>query len=504
MKKIEKELNQLLVVMLVSTFIFFMVVLFNRDICYFLRIRESDFGFLLALVTILFLFFAYFKIQISSKKFQQEFNRVVSAKEKELMLTNEELSKTNQYLKHLLYEDSLTNLLNRQALERDISSMNHPKLIILDIDSFKEINEYYGSHVGDLVLHSVAQWLRDLAEKENLHIYRIGADEFALLEDEDLDVDKYEELAIDLIDTFKNKNIELVETGDMVEINVTLGFCFDSDNTLEKAGMALEEAKQKQINFLCYFKKIDSKNNYLEQIKWSKFINSALKDSRVIPYYQPIFNIDKEVIKHECLVRILDENEEVFPPGLFLDIAKKVKRYSAIEKLLIEKSFQMIQGSDEIISVNLLARDMSDSNVSNFVISMLKKYDVSKQIIFEILENENIKNLERVSSFIERVRRMGCKIAIDDFGTGYSNFSYLTQLKPDYIKIDGLLIKKLESDKNAYAIVDSIIAFAKKLGIKTIAEFVYNEETFEICKNLGIDEFQGFYLGEPSAKLLKR
>ena len=169
---------------------------------------------------------------------------------------------------------------------------------------------------------------------------------------------------------------------------------------------------------------------------------------------------------------------------------------------MIEKSFQKIQGREDTISVNLLARDMSDSNVSNFVISMLKKYDVAKQIILEILENENIENLQRVTTFIDKARRMGCKIAIDDFGTGYSNFSYLTKLKPDYIKIDGSLIRNLENDKNSYAIVDSIIVFAQKLGIKTIAEFVHNEKTFEICKNLGVDEFQGFYLGEPSPRLL--
>ncbi len=502
MEKIEKELNKLLIVMLVSVFIFFIIVLFNSSVCYYFNIKETNFNFILAFLTIIFLFFAYFKIQTSSKKFQQEFNRVVSGKEKQLLDINKELSKTNKYLEHQLYKDSLTNLQNRQALERDIVSMKHPKIIILDIDSFKEINEYYGNNVGDMILRDVSQWLKEFKKKESLHLYRVGADEFSFLEDKDLDMDRYEELARTLIETFKNKNIELVETGDVIEINVTLGFCFDPDNTLEKAGMALEEAKQKQINFLCYFKKIDSKSNYLEQIKWSKFINSAIKDNRVIPYYQPIFNANKEVVKHECLVRILDENEEVFPPGLFLEIAKKVKRYSAIEKLLIEKSFQKIQGREDTISVNLLARDMSDSNVSNFVISMLKKYDVAKQIILEILENENIENLQRVTTFIDKARRMGCKIAIDDFGTGYSNFSYLTKLKPDYIKIDGSLIRNLENDKNSYAIVDSIIVFAQKLGIKTIAEFVHNEKTFEICKNLGVDEFQGFYLGEPSPRLL--
>lgn len=498
------ELDKLLIVMLVSVFIFFIMVLFNRDICIYFDINKANFSFFLAFITIFFLLFAYFKIQKSSSKFQKEFERVVSEKEKELVKINEEISKTNEYLKRQLYIDDLTKLPNRKALENDIQSMQKPKLIILDIDSFKDINEYYGSGVGDTILIRVATILEDFLKSENIQIYRVGADEFAFLEDYELDMDKYEELATQLIELFKKEQIELIEIDETIGINVTLGFSFDPENTIEKAGIALNEAKHKQIHFLCYFKKIDTKSDYIEQVKWTKFINKAIKENRVIPYYQPIFNANSELLKHETLVRILDENEEVIPPGLFLDVSKKTKRYIEIEKLLIQKSFEQIQDSDEVISVNLLARDMSDGNVSNFVISMLNNYGVAKQIIFEILENENIENLPRVNNFLNRIRRMGCKIAIDDFGTGYSNFSYLTKLKPDYIKIDGSLIRNLATDMSANAIVTSIIAFAKKLEIKTIAEFIHNEETFEICKNLGIDEFQGFYLGEPSPTLLQR
>jgi EAL domain-containing protein (putative c-di-GMP-specific phosphodiesterase class I) len=97
---------------------------------------------------------------------------------------------------------------------------------------------------------------------------------------------------------------------------------------------------------------------------------------------------------------------------------------------------------------------------------------------------------------------MGVKIAIDDFGTGYSNFSYLLKLRPDYIKIDGSLIKHIDTDDNSIAIVSAILAFSKKLGIKTIAEYVHSKEVYEKCKELGIDEFQGFYLGEPTSSLV--
>ena len=240
---------------------------------------------------------------------------------------------------------------------------------------------------------------------------------------------------------------------------------------------------------------------YAEQIKWSNFIKEAIQNDNIMPYYQPIFDTHNRIVKYECLVRLLNEREEAIPPGLFLNISKRVKKYTDIEKLLIDKSFKEISGTDKIISINLLARDMSDSNISNYVVEKLKEYNVSKQVVFEILEDESIENLDRVEIFIDRVKRMGCKIAIDDFGTGYSNFSYLLKLKPDYIKIDGSLIKNLDKDEKSMAIVSAIIIFARKLGIKTIAEYVHSKQVFDICLELGINEFQGFYLAEPSAKM---
>ena len=139
--------------------------------------------------------------------------------------------------------------------------------------------------------------------------------------------------------------------------------------------------------------------------------------------------------------------------------------------------------------------------MSVFIIEKMNKYKVAGRVIFEILEDENIENIERIGVFIDRVRRMGAKIAIDDFGSGYSNFSYILKLKPDYIKIDGSIIKNIDTNEDSRVITGAIIAFAKKLDITVIAEFVRSKEVYDTCVELGVDEFQGFYLGEPSDSL---
>ena len=448
------------------------------------------------LISALFIFTVFRSIIKKALHFQDE---LFEEKEK-LKHVTEELQYANERLSYQLYIDPLTQLKNRLALEHAIETMKEPKLILLDIDSFKDINEFYGTSIGDTVLQEMASDLKGFAQEHNILLYRCGADEFALLEEVALDVERYELLAEELVKRFKGKLIDIRTTKEPVEINIAIGFSLDSIEVFEKASMALFEAKKREIDYLCYFKKIEHTTLYAEQIKWSNFIKEALKNDTVTPYYQPIFNRNGEIIKYECLVRILNDHEEAIPPGLFLSISKKVKRYADIEKILIDKSFSYIAGTSKIISVNLLARDMSDSNISNYVVERLKHYNVAKQIVFEILEDESIENLERVSTFIDRVKRMGCQIAIDDFGTGYSNFSYLLKLKPDYIKIDGSLIKALDKDANSVAIVSAIITFARKLGIKTIAEYVHNDRVYSLCLNLGIDEFQGFYLGEPRAR----
>lgn len=449
------------------------------------------------LISSLFVYFIFRKIINRALLYQEDFLNEKGKFEK----LSIELKEANEHLESQLYIDNLTRLHNRQALERDIALMKEPKLILLDIDSFKDINEFFGAGVGDFVLRETAQLLTRFGDEENLAIYRIGADEFALLEDSPLDVERSEALASSLVEEFKGKVLEAPFSKHHVELNIAIGFSLDSEDVFEKASMALEEAKKREIDYLCYFRKIERTTQYADQIKWSHFLKESIENDMVIPYYQPIFDKQNHIVKYECLARILNEKEEAIPPGLFLSISKKVKKYAALEKILIDKSFKEIAKTDKLISVNLLARDMSDSNISNFVVQKLKEYNIAKQVVFEILEDESIESIERVAIFIDRVKRMGCQIAIDDFGTGYSNFSYLLKLKPDYIKIDGSLIKNLDKDTNSVAIVSAIITFASKLGIKTIAEYVHSASVYNICKELGVDEFQGFYLAEPSARL---
>lgn len=407
-------------------------------------------------------------------------------------------------LKERLYIDPMTGLFNKAALLKDVSEYKYPKVILMDIDDFGKMNDYYGKYVCDQILKQMASLIKEFAKNENMKAYCIEADRFALVEDNNDFIDRYEELAENLLEIFKGRMLSIKDENgvevDDIEIHNTIGFALDSDQTLRKATIALKSAKTLDKDYVCYFKGLNQKDEYANQIERSKLIQNATINDNIVPYFQPIFDEKKIPIKYECLIRILDR-DDVISPSVFLDISKRIKRYADLEKQLIKKCFEhLCEDPNLVLSINLSSRDMIDGDVSALVLNLLNKHNVAGRIVFEIVEDEELKNAERVSVFIERAKSMGAMIAIDDFGSGYSNFSYIIKIKPDYVKIDGSIIKDIDINKDSYAIASAIVAFAKDLGIKTIAEYVHSKEIFNVCKEIGIDEFQGFYLGIPSKK----
>ena len=131
------------------------------------------------------------------------------------------------------------------------------------------------------------------------------------------------------------------------------------------------------------------------------------------------------------------------------------------------------------------------------ILKTIKETNTSFRVTFEILESEGIENYQEVISFINQIKSLGARIAIDDFGTGYSNFEHLLRLDVDYIKIDGSLIKNIVTDDKHRLIVETIVSFARRIGIKTVAEFVSDEKILQTIKEIGISCTQGYHIGKP-------
>jgi len=207
-------------------------------------------------------------------------------------------------------------------------------------------------------------------------------------------------------------------------------------------------------------------------------------------------------VKYEALIRLKQSDGSILSPYFFLEPAKKAKLYSKLTEIMIEKSFKKFADLEYDLSINLCLQDIQSDQVRSLLIKSLNKYKCGSRVVLEIVESEGIENFDELKSFIVEVKKYGCKIAIDDFGTGYSNFCYLAKLDIDYIKIDGSLVDNIDKDMTQKITVQSILLFAKNMNIKTIAEYVENENIYNMLVELGVDFSQGYYFSKPCEDLI--
>lgn len=401
--------------------------------------------------------------------------------------------------------DPLTGLPNRTRLMEDIqaSSEQLRTIFILNLDHFSEINSFYGYSNGDLVIKGIAENLKKHLDHlfPGMTLYKLPADEFLLSIPGTCPDTELHRICQDLYRIISETHII---TNGNVEIHVTGGLGVGSgtgEQPVNNATMALKYARIQKRAYCLYDENIQNRQE--ANLQWVRILKHAIANNRIIPFYQPIVNNRTEKVeKFESLVRIVDDESGVIQPLSFLSAAKKSKLYPFITKAVVEKVLLLSETLPYDFSINISADDVTDEKTRNLILESIRgKKNGGGKVIFEITESENIENYEEMAEFIARIKESGCQIAIDDFGSGYSNFEYLANLKVDYIKLDGSLIRNLPTDRNLQIITRTIVDFAREMGIKTVAEFIHTREVFEAARSLGIDYSQGYYFGEPMAQV---
>jgi PAS domain S-box-containing protein len=400
-------------------------------------------------------------------------------------------------LENIFSTDALTNLGNRFKLITDISYNHSNSLAILNIDRFREINDFYGNKIGDYVIIELGNKLFEAFNKKYYKLYRLHADEFAIL-DISSGKDKFVTYLTNVISSIRNSHFEI--SGHSIPVSISCGVSHDFGDIIQ-ADIALKTAKRYGKYIVVFDESIKTGEEYKNNILWTSKIKKAITDDRIVVYYQGIYdNKLKKIEKYESLVRMIDEDGSIISPFKFLSIAKSAKLYTAITKIVIEKSINMFYDRDEVFSINLTVEDIMDNSIVDFITTKLQDKKINSRIIFEIVESEGIECLDDVKEFIKTIKYYGSKISIDDFGTGYSNFDCLIKLQADYIKIDGSLIKEIDKNSNSYAVVETIVSFAKKQNLLTVAEFVSDESILQKVQELEIDYSQGYFIHIPSDK----
>jgi diguanylate cyclase (GGDEF)-like protein/PAS domain S-box-containing protein len=404
-----------------------------------------------------------------------------------------------EQLIHKQLKETLTGLPNRLQLLQDLEKGEHTALTIFDVDAFQEVNKLYGQMVGDELLKSVAHYLVEAFNQEEKakKIYKLPGDVFVILCIEAC----HEEACKNIVSSFLQQFSEnLFRIGQHeIYLNMTAGVSYGTDSDiLVNANIALNNAKKLKLSYAFYNLTEEEEKYFVSTQKMIKTLKYAISNDLVIPYFQPIYNNKTlSIDKYEVLMRVIDEDGEVISPFFFLDIAHKVKIYPELTKALIRKAFEVFEDKDITFTINISIEDIRNTSTRTYIIDMISRFNRPHNVVFEIIESEEIEDYQQIKSFVTEIKKYGGRIAIDDFGSGYSNFMHLLELETNFIKIDGSIIKNILHDQNSKILTQTIVSMANKLNIDIIAEFVSSKEILGTVISLGIDYAQGHYLGEP-------
>lgn len=409
-----------------------------------------------------------------------------------------------------LYLEPITKLQNRSSLIKNINeskdSLN--SLIIIDIDNFGRYIKMYGYEVGDKILRDISSKLEEfikLNKRQNLHLFKLDSDKFAILLKSSIKIKEQDlaKLSNELLSFLESSTFLIDET-----INLDLSFTFggayfEQFDILTEALIAKDVAQDRKLNYIDFSNVTDSREAFQKNIELEKKIKNAFLNDEIITYFQAIVDKDKNIIKYEALARIYDSFEKkVLTPYSFLNNIQHSKNYTKFTKIIIKKAMEGESLLHKEISINFSYEDIINPEIIDYLEKILKEH--KSVITIELLESEGLIDMEKTIKFCTLMKSYGARIAIDDFGSGYSNYEYFLSLPIDKIKLDGSLVKKV-GEYRGFILIESIINFCKKCDIKVVAEFVEDEKTFNILKNLGVDYFQGHYFSEAKSldELLK-
>lgn len=418
----------------------------------------------------------------------------------ELKSLNTYLQEKNEELEKHYYTDSLTKLYNRNKFVDDLNSCEHMTVVIFDIDGFKNINDFYGTKVGDVLLISLALVLQDFAKENKAYAYRLSSDEF-LICFENFDLEEITSKCQNFIHELSQTNFYDEQQKIRLSISMTFAIATGSENILEKGDLALNYAKTHNLLYAIFNEENPHMNIYKHKMYWREKIQWAIDNNLVEPFFQPIVNTQNlEERKYEALMRIVDENE-VISPYMFLEIAKETKQYSMLSRMMMQKTFQKFEACDCEFSINIAMEDITNQETKQVLKELILKYKIGQRLILEILETEDIISNEEFMPFVEEMRSLGVRFAIDDFGSGYSNFGVLVKMSPKFLKIDGDLVKEIHKNEKSYHIVNTIVNFAEHIGATVIAEFVENETLANMLSQMRVKYMQGYHFAPPAQEL---
>ena len=401
--------------------------------------------------------------------------------------------------------DSLTDLFTKEFLYECIRKTLDEKpeenflILYIDVVNFKLVNDVFGSSFGDKVLKSIADALRKYVGSRGI-FGRIGGDTFGVL----IPNGKFDSVMVERAlnaFTVSDGNMDhpiLVHIGvyEVTEKDMEIPFMFD------RALLAMTTIKDEyQTHIAFYDEKIRS------EVLWAQHISTQLKDAlskrHVVPYLQPIVDVEGTIVGAEALARWIHPQDGFLPPSSFIPVFEKNGMIIDIDRYMWRCACEILsdwkkQGRDLFISVNISPKDFYFIDITEEFTSLVKEYGIDPgKLRIEITETVMMTDVDKRMGILDELRKSGFIVEMDDFGSGYSSLNLLKDMPVDVLKIDMKFLTKTTDDTKARTILQNIIHLSKDLGIFSLTEGVETKTQLEMLSAMGCKLFQGFFFAKP-------
>lgn len=419
--------------------------------------------------------------------------------------------RSERELEHLAKIDTLTQLPNRatlqQTLNRQLATLvpgHGLAVLFIDLDGFKHINDSLGHQAGDTLLKIMVKRLRAMLRSKDL-VARWGGDEFVVVIDIGSDDQLADRIAHRLLEALSQP---MVIGGHQLSVTASIGVVHaprngrDGETLLKHADVAMYAAKDRGKNaIVAYHEQL--KHHNLEQMSMLSHLREAIAKQTLNFVVQPKFDEGNRMIGAELLARWTTPTYGQVPPSTFVPLAEHNGMASALGNLAIERAAEYAarlaaSGHPLPVAVNISALHVMDEDLAITLRDACKRHGITTdQIELEVTESVFLENTRAPEARIEHLRSQGFRVAMDDFGAGYSSLGYLKRLPFDTIKIDRSFMSDLEADPRSRHLLAGIIGLCNLLGMETVAEGVETHEQWQLLQELGIKQYQGYYLGRP-------
>ncbi len=429
------------------------------------------------------------------------------------------LEQTNELLEYQANYDELTGLINRRSFEAKLlEAWSNPAsedrfsyLMCMDLDQFKVVNDTCGHAAGDQLLCQVADLVSGQLRDGDI-MGRLGGDEFGLIvrdctrEEALEEAEKVRATVEELQFPWESEVFRIGVSIGGLPIDKDIGDVNELHQMADAACYSAKEAGRNQVHLVQGDKDLALQRR--GEMRWVQRLHDAMEHNRFALYGQKIAPVDptvKEPERMEVLLRMRDmETRKLIPPGAFLPSAERyglsIKLDEWVVTNLLKSLFlhESFNAGGRNYWVNLSGASVGDPKFCQKLLNLMKDSPLPPGMVnFEITETAVIRSVNEAARLISALKEMGCSFALDDFGSGLSSFGYLKKLKVDYLKIDGMFVRDIVSDKTDRIFVKSIIDIAHTLNIKAIAEFVEDDDILEVIRSLGADYVQGYGIHRP-------